>query len=275
MGAVPVDPGNDALYWEGRGGAKIFEDNVLIPGTVSTPAATATDAAKMQSLRVADTWNLDLQAHFNNIGGGANGGDSTTQVDFFDINGDRFPDSITNGGVQYNSGPGPNNGPGSFGARTPVPTMSFGSDNPDLRKTLNVSLQAAAGANRKLINESNGEGETKRVTASASLDGSFDYGVNSTRIDFADVNGDGLVDHVMEEPSSRQVEGPAEPRLRLLRRGVMGRRAVGFEPRPHGDDHNRIAKPRQCPGPGRYRSEPTSRATRTTRTWFACKTPQR
>jgi RHS repeat-associated protein len=183
--------------WQGRGGSQITQDWV-IPGRVNDTSATATSGSGMSALRVADTWNVDVNVSVTPMTAGGNGGDATTQVDFFDVNGDRFPDSITRDGVQYNDGVG------SFSPRQASNNMMF-SDSSDLRSILNVGLQAGVavggGANRQLENEAEGDGSTKKISATVSLQGSGDYGVNSTRVDFVDVNGDGLVDHVEENPS--------------------------------------------------------------------------
>ena len=117
-------------------------------------------------------------------------------------------DSITHGGVQYNDGVS------AFSARKPV-EMGIGSGSAEMRRIQNVSLQAGttvtSDGSRQLINEADGDGQTKKISTTASLSGSADYGVSSTRIDFADVNGDGLVDHVREDPD----EGSMRVRLNL------------------------------------------------------------
>ncbi|HET6148600.1 MAG TPA: SpvB/TcaC N-terminal domain-containing protein [Polyangia bacterium] len=190
-------PGNDidgGRSWIGRGGSVIGEFE-LIPGAVSNPVAIAGSADGTNALRVADTWNVELSGHLEEITAALGGGDATTQVDFFDVNGDRFPDSVTHGGVQYNHY---NDGVGTFSDREPV-DMGFG----DLRSTLNASLQAglSAGGGRQVINETLTDGSTRKVGATVSVGAVTDYAVSSTRVDFADVNGDGLVDHVAQSPS--------------------------------------------------------------------------
>jgi RHS repeat-associated protein len=202
---------NVGAIWYGRGGSDIHTQNggtvFMIPGRSNSPIATATSATSMSALRVSDTWNLNLTTNAYNATAGLNGGDTTGQVDFFDFNGDRFPDSITRSGVQYNDGVS------AFGARQAV-DMGIGGDT-ELRRIQNVSLQAgstvADSNSRQLMNEAQGDGETKKISTNASLSGSADYGVSSTRIDFADVNGDGLVDHVREEPA----DGGLRVRLNL------------------------------------------------------------
>jgi RHS repeat-associated protein len=190
MAAAPRDSDN-GKFWSARGGAQI-RPGVVRTGRVSDPISTAGSAAGTAALRVGDTWNLDLQGNVPGVSAAGGGGDATTQVDFFDVNGDRFPDSVTRTGVAYNDGAG------AFGARN-LFDLGFG----DLRSTTNASLQAgvSVGADGQSINETETDGTTRKLSTTVSLGGSVDYGVNSTRIDFVDVNGDGLPDHVAESPS--------------------------------------------------------------------------
>jgi len=141
---------------------------------------------------VSDTWNLDLSASAVGIQAGVNAGDSTTDIDLFDVNGDRYPDSVTSGGVQSSDGIG------SFSGRQQV-DMGFG----DVRSTANASLRfglssCVAG---QLINLSNSGSETKMHVSTDVVSATTDYGVSSTRVDFLDLNGDGLLDHVARKPS--------------------------------------------------------------------------
>jgi RHS repeat-associated protein len=206
MGDVPLVPGQaGGQFWAGRGGSQIFSLGgapIMLGGQVYPPSATATDASSMAGLRVSDTWNVNVTAGAGIISGGVNGGDSTGQVDFLDFNGDHFPDSITFGGVQYNDGVQ------SFSPRYGVDMKTEeGTSNEanEIRRILNASVQAGITVgdsnSRQLINEAKGRGETKKVSATEAVSGSADYGVSSTRIDFVDVNGDGLPDHVRQEPN--------------------------------------------------------------------------
>ena len=191
---------SDHQWWEGRGGSRFSSfggtDYYAFTGRVNDPAATATSARSMEALRVSDSWNVMLTATAGGINAGAGGGDATTQVDFFDFDGDRFPDSITRSGVQYN------NGVNAFSTRRWV-DMTIGGPN-ELRRIVNANLQAGisvSSSSRQMLNETEGDGTTKKIGATVAMSGSTDYGVSSTRIDFADVNGDGLVDHVRQEPA--------------------------------------------------------------------------
>jgi RHS repeat-associated protein len=194
--AIPVEITDTPSEWRGRGGTRIGQGRAtagisLVPGQVNSILAMTSTGSGISALRIADTWNVDVTASVSGVSAGGNGGDATTQVDFFDVNGDRFPDSVTRSGVAYN------NGTGSFATRQTI-DAGFG----DLRRTFNASLQAGvsvSGSDRQIINESDAQGRTRRLSSTTSLSGSVDYGVSSTRIDFADVNGDGLEDHIMQD----------------------------------------------------------------------------
>jgi RHS repeat-associated protein len=217
MAVIPVTTEDSAEY-DGRGGVNITGDSGIggtfdaSPGEVNTPSATATSADGMSALRIADSWNVDVTASIPPMVAGVNGGDGTTQVDFFDFNGDHYPDSITLAGVQYNDGVSGFAPRQAVDMRTEVGTSNEANE---IRKILNVSLQAGVavggGSNRELVTEAKGNGETKKLSATVSLSGSADYGVSSTRIDFVDVNGDGLLDHVREDPD----DGMLRVRLNL------------------------------------------------------------
>jgi len=199
MGDLPTNLTGQNSLWLGRGGSQMWSEGnspLMTPGRVNSPNATASSGASSSALRISDTWNINSVVTAAGVNAGANGGDATTQVDFFDFNGDRFPDSITRSGVQYNDGAT------GFAPRQAV-DMAIGGST-ELRRVLNASLQAgvAVSANgRQIFNESEGGGDTKKLGSTAALSASADYGVSSTRIDFVDVNGDGLVDHVRQEPA--------------------------------------------------------------------------
>jgi RHS repeat-associated protein len=182
LGPIPM--------WLGRGAGELMAAGRIVPGFSSSGATTGSGAG-VNALRISDTWNLDLQATAVGLNAAVNAGDATTDIDLFDLNGDRYPDSVSAGTVQYNDGQG------AFSARTPI-DMGFG----DLRSTNNASLRFGVdlGAIGQLINLSNSRSETSKTVSTSVASASTDYGVSSTRTDFVDVNGDGLPDHVRRAP---------------------------------------------------------------------------
>lgn len=130
------------------------------------------------------------------LGGSLSLGDSTTALDFLDMNGDRYPDQVTSFGVRFS------NGRGGFGGLEPGASPGF-----ELRasKDANISLSIGLGIT---FTEKNAEGETEEVAStlpSAGLAASS----SQSRKDLVDVNGDGLPDRVTMNP------GAGEMRVRL------------------------------------------------------------
>ena len=145
---------------------------------------------------------------------GQNDGDSTGQLDFLDLNGDRLPDSISYGTAQFQ-------GPEGFGPGTPL-GMTFGSlraiDNHNLR--FGFSLGSGASA---IANKLNAGGTTKAIVSVLPSFG-LHYGRSTTSVDFVDVNGDGLPDHVYKVPGGA-ADRAAQPRLRVRQPEHTHRRA--------------------------------------------------
>jgi RHS repeat-associated protein len=193
LGPIPM--------WLGRGSNEFVSQGRIAPGFTASGASTG-HGDGVNALRISDTWNVDLHASVVGASVGVNGGDSTTDVDLFDLNGDRYPDSVTSGAISYNDGRT------GFSARQGI-DMGFD----DVRSTENASLRFGIdlSSDNKLINLASSKSKTSRTVATAAISGSTDYGVSSTRVDFIDVNGDGLVDHVKQSPG----DDDADLRVRL------------------------------------------------------------
>ena len=193
--------------WLGRGAGELMAAALLNPGFSASGASTGSGAG-VQSLRVADTWNLDLGVQV--LGSvDVNAGDSTTDIDLVDLNGDRYPDSVTAGAVQYNDGVG------AFTARTPI-DMGL-AEAGDLRSTTNASLRFGLSTNigDALINIADSGSKTKETVSTAAVSAAVDYGVSSTNVDLVDINGDGLLDHVYEQPVGQNQTQVVKVRLNL------------------------------------------------------------
>ena len=74
-------------------GGEFMAANRINPG-FSTSGTSSGKPGGGNVLRTSDTWNLALSATAAVINAGLNCGDTTTNVDFFDVNGDRLPDSV-------------------------------------------------------------------------------------------------------------------------------------------------------------------------------------
>jgi len=184
LGQIPM--------WLGRGSGEFMAAGRFNPGFTTSPAAMGSGAG-VNALRVSDTWNVELEAHAVVVTAAINAGDSTTDIDLFDLNGDRYPDSVAAGSVQYNDGVG------TFTSRQGV-NMGFD----DVRSTSNASMRLAVdlSAIGDLINMATSRSKTSKTVPTAAVSGATNYGVSSTRTDFIDVNGDGLLDHVSRKPGT-------------------------------------------------------------------------
>jgi RHS repeat-associated protein len=140
-------------------------------------------------------------------------GSSVTQTQLVDMNGDRYPDLVTNAGVYFNSvsNPGQSNASGAFGAiqkfSSPLPatTASCGASlgQPlcgDLRDSQTESVSASMGIATPLSLAYGGEKPPKWTSFLPSL--GIGYGDVSTTAELLDINGDGLPDYVTRDPQT-------------------------------------------------------------------------
>lgn len=125
-------------------------------------------------------------------------GTSTSQLDFLDLNGDRFPDVVGSGGIQYSdmSG-GLGNTRGSLG------------DNVRESGSLAFNVSAGAGSPARTSTTARGQdapsGNKTANTAQSGLElpalgigGNLGGGQSDTHFDLIDMNGDGLPDKVFD-----------------------------------------------------------------------------
>jgi RHS repeat-associated protein len=145
-------------------------------------------ASDIEDLRSAETWNVEFDVQVGPVDAAYNTGATTTDLDFLDFNGDRYPDSVTSNGVVFNTGAG-------FAAKEPI---AFGFD--ELRRVEHRSARAGVGVERSLINQTDSMGRSKSLL-STGFNVGVDYGFSASHVDLADVNGDGLPDHVRKRPS--------------------------------------------------------------------------
>ena len=116
-------------------------------------------------------------------------GESETQLDLLDMNGDRYPDQVSAGGVRFS------NGRNGFGSLQGFPGLGS-----SVRRSEdgNVSLSVGLGT---IFNKKNGKGRAKAVLSTLPTVGST-VSLTHSRQDLIDVNGDGLPDRVSIDPGS-------------------------------------------------------------------------
>ncbi|HEU4730906.1 MAG TPA: SpvB/TcaC N-terminal domain-containing protein [Kofleriaceae bacterium] len=199
---TPLRQGTAALrapLWVGRGDGEYIAAGQQRPArTASASSLGGNGSGGIDDLRIAETWNFNLGASVIGLGVDASTGDTTSVLDFFDINGDHFPDALFADGVRFNDGQG-------LGGKAPV---AFGFD--DLRFVEHRGLRAHAGVQGSLINVTNTAGETKTLVSTGFNVGT-EYSMSATQVDFVDINGDGLPDHVEARPG----DGGVRVRLNL------------------------------------------------------------
>ncbi|HPL18609.1 MAG TPA: SpvB/TcaC N-terminal domain-containing protein, partial [Spirochaetota bacterium] len=140
------------------------------------------------------------------VGGDETEGESKTYMDYFDLNGDRFPDIVSKGRVQYT------NKNGIMDIMLPVATMGGAvRENSSNNKNLSTSSGGCSSVEAVLTETSlTGGGDVKGHKDNGgnvgfSFSGSAAEGTTETLCDYMDVNGDGLPDRVYKSDTS----GPA------------------------------------------------------------------
>jgi RHS repeat-associated protein len=153
----------------------------LVPGAFRNSTSTTT------------TFGEDL-AQSNSL----SGTDSLGKVEFMDINGDRFTDSIAGNTILLN------NGTNGFESKSNemsfAPSHDGGQSDADPRVVRSTQISGGIGVGAP-IPGLNADG-TSEAIGSISLFTGVGYGFTTTKVDMVDVNGDGLPDHVLLLPGS-------------------------------------------------------------------------
>ncbi|HMA96097.1 MAG TPA: toxin TcdB middle/N-terminal domain-containing protein [Polyangiaceae bacterium] len=202
MFAAPVyfdiAPGTRVPAWVGRGDGAYIAAGQINPARLGSLIPGLSASGTLKALRLADTWNFTLTGKVGPATGSVSLGDTVTELDLVDLNGDRYPDSVYGDGVRYNTR-------GGFGGKESS-NLGFG----DVRRVEHRNISFKAGYTKELINKTDSKGQTKALVQTGFSVG-VDYGLSGTHVDLADINGDGLVDHVSQDPDS----GSLKVRLNL------------------------------------------------------------
>ena len=124
------------------------------------------------------------------VGASLNEGPSITQLDLIDLNGDRYPDQVSGGRIVFNRGDG------SFEA-TPVNVDLAVAGDSSVRRTESktAGLSLAIG---HIFPEASASGVIRGIKSLGPSIGT-NYGSSRSRVDFIDINGDGLPDRVFRD----------------------------------------------------------------------------
>ncbi|HEU5161321.1 MAG TPA: SpvB/TcaC N-terminal domain-containing protein [Streptosporangiaceae bacterium] len=161
--------------------------------------ATATEPAGVPRLARSTQVSLTGSAGGGviSVGGSIASGDSTGELDYMDMNGDKFPDVVGSGGIQYTDMDG-----GLGATRGSLPGGS-------VRKSRNEAGNASAGSAARTAATGRGQaappGQGTANTAESGNDmpplgigGNLGSGDSDTEFDLLDINGDELPDRVFE-----------------------------------------------------------------------------
>ncbi|HBL25205.1 MAG TPA: hypothetical protein DD490_00030 [Acidobacteria bacterium] len=121
---------------------------------------------------------------------GFNFGDSLSEIDLLDMNGDRYPDQVSGDGVRFS------NGRSGFNSLQGFPGLATA-----VRRSDNSNVSATVGLGT-IFSKASGGGKVKSVASTLPSIGTT-VSLSQTRYDLIDVNGDGLPDRVAM-PSNAQ-----------------------------------------------------------------------
>ena len=189
-------PGVSVPLWVGRGTETYLGGGEARPARLGTNVGPILTGSGISALRKALGKNFSVGVGY--VGGVAlSFGHAIGQLDFMDMNGDRYPDQLRKDATRFS------NGATGFGGTESIPA-GFG----DLRKTeqRNLSLSLGQGWLVNKITPESAVGRLAQFLPSIGAHG----GISSTQVDFIDVNGDGLPDHVRRTPG-----GSLQVRLNL------------------------------------------------------------
>ena len=150
--------------------------------------------AQLRAFRLSETANVNVGvgAHVTvasvggNVEAGIGVGSTKSTLDFIDLNGDRYPDSVSGGVVLYN------NGKGEF---TPGPDIGIGVLRDTSSRNVRASIGLGANDRGQLLNLMSPKGKVKGVV-STKVGSRVDYGFSSNNVTLEDINGDGLPDRI-------------------------------------------------------------------------------
>lgn len=192
--------------------AGIASSSRLGPDAIGVPTPDQFAGARAVN-RLSRTQQDAIQAGVGFLSGSLSGytplrGESVGEVDFLDMNGDRYPDIVANGRIQYTTPDG-----GLESAAMPV--NGLGSVRQTDAKAANLGVGGSAaifesGSDGRVDNAGHGrpaENNTgaQMVTLGLGLSESLGSGESAVDADLIDINGDGLPDRVKQENGQLKV----------------------------------------------------------------------
>lgn len=181
--APAAPPGTEPIpAWVGRGAGSYIAPGAINPSRLVNIVPGMDRHGRIKALRLADTWNFVLAGNVAIAGISYSMGDTVTDLDLLDMNGDRLPDSVYPDGVRYNDA-----GQG-FSPKQPLPLG-------EIRRVEHRNGAGSVGYQKELLNKTNSKGKTEALLQTGFTAG-VDYGQSATHVDLVDINGDGLPDRL-------------------------------------------------------------------------------
>lgn len=185
--------GPDELTWIKAGSmssSRLGADAIAVPRPADFAGARAVD-------RLTSASQTSVGGGVSFLSGSISDGSTKSQVDFIDLNGDRFPDIVSSGQVQYTTATG-----GLQPARQAVPGL--GMVRGSTAQAVNVGVggsPAAFFANGKSNVDTDGKVQPRSNTTGTQMQPlglslNLGYGSSDPDVELIDVNGDGLPDRV-------------------------------------------------------------------------------
>ncbi|WP_207679228.1 SpvB/TcaC N-terminal domain-containing protein [Desulfonema magnum] len=179
--------GFDDGTWVGadiQSSSRLGMDNISVPKPENYAGARAVN-------RLSEGKQTGVFAGLGPAGASVTNGETRGLLDFMDMNGDRFPDVVSDGSIQYSPMIG-----GLEGNSRAVPS--------GIRKSETEALSAGVSgtvAHVRYNSRGNSKGSGEQM-ASFGLSGNFGSSKDQRNYDYNDINGDGLPDKVYDDGSA-------------------------------------------------------------------------
>ncbi|HEX8081624.1 MAG TPA: SpvB/TcaC N-terminal domain-containing protein [Jatrophihabitans sp.] len=208
--AHPFYPSSEEGSWRGADGSAWVKASTLSSsrqGMDSIGVPTASDVAGARAVsRLSHTTQDGVGGEVSYFSGSTSDGSSASDVDFLDLNGDRFPDIVSNGKVQYSTAIG-----GLDASSKSVPGL--GTPRNSDASAVNVGVGGSpahfAANGRGEVDTSNSGpvrgNKTGSQMVSLGLNAGLGWGTSKPKHDLLDVNGDGLPDVVSRDGAQLMV----------------------------------------------------------------------
>jgi RHS repeat-associated protein len=157
-----------------------------------TPFIKVPAGAGIANLRKTKNEQTKTSLGVGPLGASKSQGPAKTELDLVDMNGDRYPDQVSNGSIVFNRGIGG----GGFDTEANPVSMGIQGEGA-LRRTESKSVSLSFGAGSQ-ITEVNSSGKQVKKKSSTPTIGTG-YGSSRTVVELMDINGDGLPDRVYRD----------------------------------------------------------------------------